>query len=49
LGIKTLPTARPLTQPPLRNVALEFSGTPVSYFSVNDFLNLARELRTTPE
>jgi hypothetical protein len=28
---------------------LEFSGTPVSYFSVNDFLNLARELRTTPE
>ncbi len=28
---------------------LDFRGTPISYFSVNDFLNLAVELRTTPE
>lgn len=31
------------------NLPLMFSGTPVSYFSVNDFLNLAIELRTLPD
>jgi len=28
---------------------LEYNGTPVSYFSLNDFLNLTVQLRTVPE
>lgn len=31
------------------NLPLEFQGTPISYFSLNDFLNLAVTLRTTSE
>jgi hypothetical protein len=31
------------------DLPLEFQGTPITYLSVNDFLNLASELRTTPE
>lgn len=28
---------------------LQYDGTPISYFSVNDFLNVAMQLRTLPE
>ena len=28
---------------------LQYQGTPVTYFSLNDFLNVAMELRTAPE
>jgi len=31
------------------NLPLEYNGTPLSYFSVNDFLNVASQLRTTSE
>jgi len=31
------------------DLPLDFQSTPISYLSVNDFLNLAIELRTTPE
>jgi len=31
------------------NYPLEFDGTPITYFSVNDFLNLTQELRTLLE
>jgi hypothetical protein len=30
-------------------IPLNFQGIPITYLSVNDFLNLARELRTVPE
>jgi hypothetical protein len=36
-------------EPDAADLPLDFQGTPISYFSVNDFLNLAVELRTTPE
>jgi hypothetical protein len=35
-------------EPDAGALSLDFQGTPISYFSVNDFLNLAVELRTTP-
>jgi hypothetical protein len=34
---------------PANDLPLEFDGTPITYLSVNDFLNLAVELRTLPE
>jgi len=36
-------------QPDANNLPLECSGIPISYLSVNDFLNLAVNLRTVPE
>lgn len=36
-------------QPEAAGLPLDFQNAPVSYLSLNDFLNLARELRTTPE
>ena len=36
-------------EPEATVLPLDFQGTPISYLSVNDFLNLAVELRTTPE
>jgi hypothetical protein len=36
---------RPITA----HLPLDFGGTPITYLSVNDFLNLVVELRTTPE
>lgn len=32
-----------------KDLPLEYNGTPITYLSVNDFLNLVRELRTVPE
>ena len=31
------------------DLPLEYRGTPIAYFSLNDFLNIATELRTAPE
>jgi hypothetical protein len=36
-------------EPDAAGLPLEFQGTPISYFSLNDFLNLALALRTTAE
>lgn len=36
-------------EPEAAVLPLHFQGTPISYLSVNDFLNLGVELRTTPE
>jgi hypothetical protein len=36
-------------EPEAVDLPLDFNGTPISYFSVSDFLNLVVELRTTPE
>jgi hypothetical protein len=31
------------------DLPLEYQGTPISYLSVSDFLNLTQQLRTVPE
>ncbi len=36
-------------EPEGRNLPLEYKGVPIGYFSVNDFLNLAVNLRSVPE
>jgi len=36
-------------QPKAAELPLEFSGSPISYLSLNDFLNLALQLRALPE
>lgn len=36
-------------EPDVQSLPLEFRGVPITYLSVNDFLNLAVSLRTVPE
>lgn len=49
-GIVLLEVFQPVDlEPDAADLPLDFQGTPISYFSVNDFLNLAVELRTTPQ
>jgi hypothetical protein len=49
-GIVLVEVFQPIDlKPEVAALALDFQGTPISYLSVNDFLNLALELRTTPE
>lgn len=36
-------------KPDTAELPLDYQGTPISYFSLNDFLNIATELRTMPE
>lgn len=40
---------QPVALPGDEDFPLDYSGTPISYFSLNDFLNVAIELRTMPE
>lgn len=49
-GIVLIEVFQPVDlEPEAANLPLDFQGTPITYLSVNDFLNLAVELRTTPE
>jgi hypothetical protein len=49
-GIVLIEVFRPVDlEPEAAVLPLDFQDTPVSYLSVNDFLNLTVELRTTPE
>jgi hypothetical protein len=36
-------------EPAAADLPLDFQGVPITYLSLNDFLNLTAELRTTPE
>jgi len=49
-GIVTVEVFQPVDlQPDAERLPLDHAGVPITYFSVNDFLNLAVELRSVPE
>jgi hypothetical protein len=49
-GIVTVETFRPVDlQPAAADLPLEQAGVPITYISINEFLNLAHMLRTMPE
>jgi hypothetical protein len=49
-GVVVTETFRPVDlQSAASDLPLEYAGIPISYLSINDFLNLAMQLRTVPE
>lgn len=49
-GVVVAETFRPVDlQSAASDLPLEYAGTPITYLSINDFLNLAMQLRTVPE
>ncbi len=49
-GIVTVEVVEPIDLPhDAKNLPLDYRGTPITYLSVNDFLNLAVQLRSLPE
>jgi hypothetical protein len=49
-GVVVAETFRPVDlQSAASDLPLEYAGIPITYLSINDFLNLAMQLRTVPE
>jgi hypothetical protein len=49
-GVVIVETFRPVDlQPAAADLPLEYAGTPITYLSINDFINVAMQLRTVPE
>jgi hypothetical protein len=49
-GVVIVETFRPVNlQSAATDLPLQYGGTPVTYLSINDFLNVAMQLRTAPE
>jgi hypothetical protein len=49
-GVVLVETFRPVDlQPAVADLPLEYPGTSITYLSINDFINLAMQLRTVPE
>jgi hypothetical protein len=49
-GVIVVETFRPVDlQPAAADLPLEYAGTPITYLSINDLINVAMQLRTVPE
>jgi hypothetical protein len=48
-GVVIVETFRPVDlQPAAADLSLEYAGIPITYLSINDFINVAMQLRTVP-